>query len=192
MGIEQDENEMTPTADEEATGDKTGAVEGPTPAPKRRRRRNVSAHTAEGDGNASAHAGDRTRGNVGETIYAEVTRLVAGGRMSKRDAFAQVAEAQGRQVGTVSASYYRIARQRGQGRGPRSSGTGSARARRSGRARGGSTLDAISALKRALDELGRAVRERDREIARLNEENAKYGEIASLIAGAQSRSRGRR
>jgi len=76
----------------------------------------VSAKTAEGDGSASAHAGDRTRGNVGETIYAEVTRLIAGGGMSKRDAFAQVAEAQGRQAGTVSASYYRIARQRGEGR----------------------------------------------------------------------------
>ena len=192
MGIGQEENEVTPTVDEEATGDKAGAVEEPKPAPKRRGRRNVSARTAEGDGSASAHAGDRTRGKVGETIYAEVTRLIAGARMSKRDAFTQVAEAQGRQVGTVSASYYRVARQRGQGRGAGSSETRSARARGSGRARGGSTLDAISALKRALDELGRAVRERDREIARLNEENAKYREIASLIAGAQSRSRGRR
>jgi len=192
MGIEQEENEMTPTADEEAIGDKAGAVEEPTPAAKRRRRRSVSARTAEGDGSASAHAGDRTRGRVGETIYAEVTRLIAGGRMTKRDAFARVAEAQGRHVGTVSASYYRVARQHGQGRGARPSGTGSARARRSGRARGGSGLDAIGVLKRALDELGRAMREQDREIARLNEENAQYGEIASLIAGAQSRSRRRR
>jgi hypothetical protein len=192
MGIEPEENELTPTADEEATGDKAGAVEEPTPAPKRRRRRNVSARTAEGDGSASAHAGDRTRANVGETIYAEVTRLIAGGKMSKRDAFAQVAEAQGRQAGTVSASYYRVARQRGEGRRARSSGTRSARARGSGRARGASTLDAIGALKRALDELARAVREQDREIARLNEENAKYAEIASLIAGARSRSRRRR
>ena len=192
MESEQDENEPTPPADEEATGDQAGAVEGATPAPKRRRRRNVSARTAEGDGSASAHAGERTRANVGETIYAEVTRLTAGGEMSKRDAFAQVAEAQGRQVGTVSASYYRVARQRGQGRGARSRGARSARARRSGRARGGSTLDAISALTRALDEVGRAVRAQDREIARLNEENARYGEIASLIAGARSRSRGRR
>jgi len=32
MGIEQEENEMTPTADEEATGDKAGAVEEPTSA----------------------------------------------------------------------------------------------------------------------------------------------------------------
>jgi hypothetical protein len=192
MEVEQEAAELTPAADEEATRDNAGAVEKPAPAHKRRRRRNVSARTAEGDGSASARAGDRRRGNVGETIYAEVTRLIAGGRMSKRDAFAQVAEAQGRQVGTVSASYYRVARQRGQGRGARSSGTGSARARRSGRGRGGSTLDAIGALKRALDELGRAVRARDREIARLNEENAKYGEIASLIAGARSRSRRRR
>jgi len=92
----------------------------------------------------------------------------------------------------VSASYYRVARQRGQGRGPRPSGTGSARARRSGRARGGSALDAVGALTRALDELGRAVREQDREIARLNEENAKYGEIARLMERSKSRSRGRR
>jgi len=192
MDVEQEAGEPTPTAGEQATRDRAGAVAEPTPATKRRRRRNVSAKTAEGDGSASAHAGDRTRGNVGETIYAEVTRLTAGGRMKKRDAFAQVAEAQGRQAGTVSASYYRVARQRGQGRGARSRGARSARARRSGRARGGSTLDAISALTRALDEVGRAVRAQDREIARLNEENARYGEIASLIAGARSRSRGRR
>jgi hypothetical protein len=190
MEIEQERNEPTPAAAEEATADQAGAVAEPTPAPKRRRRRNVSAKTAEGDGSASAHAGDRTPGNVGETIYAEVTRLTAGGGMSKRDAFARVAEAQGRQAGTVSASYYRVARQRGQGRGARSSGTGSARARRSGRARGARTLDAVSALRRALDEVARAVREQDREIARLNEENARYGEIASLIA--RTRSRGRR
>jgi hypothetical protein len=192
MDVEQEAGEPTPTADEEATGEEVGAVKEPKPAPKRRRRRNVSARKAASDGSASAHAGDRTRGNVGETIYAEVTRLIAGAKMSKRDAFARVAEAQGRRVGTVSASYYRVARQRGEGRRASSSGTGSARARRSGHARGASTLDAISALKRALDQLARAVREQDREIARLTEENARYAEIASLIAGARTRSRGRR
>jgi hypothetical protein len=40
----------------------------------------------------------------------------------------------------------------------------------------------ITQLRSALDELGRAIQEQDREIGRLQEENAQFGELRTLIA----------
>ena len=51
----------------------------------------------------------------------------------------------------------------------------------------------ITRLRAALDELGRAIGEQDREIARLREENAQFGELRTLIArtnGGTRRGRG--
>lgn len=62
---------------------------------------------------------------IGPEIHAQVTQLVAGG-MSKSDAFKQVAKERKSSAGTVSANYYRVQRQQGQGR-----KRGAARTRRS-------------------------------------------------------------
>lgn len=52
---------------------------------------------------------------IGPEIHAKVTELVASG-MSKSDAFKQVAKERKSSEGTVSANYYRVQRQQGQGR----------------------------------------------------------------------------
>jgi hypothetical protein len=54
---------------------------------------------------------------IGPEIHAQVTELVANG-MSKTDAFKQVAKERKSSAGTVSANYYRVARQQGDGRKP--------------------------------------------------------------------------
>lgn len=62
---------------------------------------------------------------IGPEIHAKVSELVAGG-MSKSDAFKQVAKERKSSPGTVSANFYRVQRQQGQGR-----KRGSTRTRRS-------------------------------------------------------------
>ena len=52
-------------------------------------------------------------GTIGKQIYAQVEQLTAQGGMTRLAAFKQIAEASGRQPGTVAANYYRIARQKG-------------------------------------------------------------------------------
>jgi hypothetical protein len=52
---------------------------------------------------------------IGPEIHAKVTELVAGG-MSKSDAFKQVAKERKSSEGTVSANFYRVARQQGESR----------------------------------------------------------------------------
>jgi hypothetical protein len=52
---------------------------------------------------------------IGPAIYEQVGKLVAGGK-TRTQAFAQVAKERKSSPGTVSANYYRVARQQGQGR----------------------------------------------------------------------------
>lgn len=47
---------------------------------------------------------------IGPAIYQRVNELVSQGK-NRTEAFAQVAEERGQQTGTVSANYYRVARQ---------------------------------------------------------------------------------
>ena len=48
----------------------------------------------------------------------------------------------------------------------------------------------ITQLRGALDELGRAIQEQEREIARLQQENAQFGELRTLIAAQAAPSDG--
>lgn len=118
------------------------------------------------------------RGSIGNEIFDEVERLVAGG-MNKSKAFDAISERTGRQAGTVAANYYRVARQRGAELRPRrrrSEGGG----RRAGRAAGGDVQVALAKATAALDELTRAVRQQEQEIARLRAESQGYAEIRRL------------
>lgn len=51
-------------------------------------------------------------GVIGEQIFEQVEKLVAGG-MNRTQAFAKISADSGRQAGTVAANYYRVARKRG-------------------------------------------------------------------------------
>jgi hypothetical protein len=154
------------------------------------RRRSGARRSAQAGENGSTN---EERGNVGQQIYAEVNRIIDAEGISKQDAFKRVGEAQGRQTGTVAANYYRVARSEGSDRGASRSRRPPARPGGRGRRRTGSdTGAAITALRGALDELGRAIREQDREIARLQEENAQFGELRTLIARTGGATRGSR
>ena len=167
--------------DDEATIERAPETTRPK-APRRRGSR--SQGTPAPSGPASEE-----RGSVGRQIFAEVNRIIDAEGISKQEAFARVGEAQGRQTGTVAANYYRVARAEGGARVSARARRGAGRRRRS--RQGGDTRSAIAALTGALDELGRAIRDQDREIARLREENAQYGELQTLIARTRA-STGRR
>src|SRR6478609_75012 len=53
-------------------------------------------------------------GEVGEQIFEQVEKLVAGG-MNRTEAFAKISADSGRRAGTVAANYYRVARKRAGG-----------------------------------------------------------------------------
>lgn len=118
----------------------------------------------------------RRRGAVGRDVFAEVQRLVAGGKTSKLKAFKQIAQKSGRNVGTVAANYYRVARQQGvplQGRGRRATAAASSGSRR-----------AQGVLRRAQDvirELAETVAKQEQELTRLRKENARLEAIRKLV-----------
>lgn len=118
------------------------------------------------------------RGGIGNQIFDEVERLVAGG-MNKSQAFNDISARTGRESGTVAANYYRVARQRGAELRPRrrrGEGPG-----RRGRGAGGSDVQAaLAKANAALDELSRAVRQQEQEIARLRSEVQGFAEIRRL------------
>lgn len=116
----------------------------------------------------------RTRGSVGREIFEQVEQLTANGAMKKLEAFKQVASSSGRQIGTVAANYYRIARQKGVALQPRQ--------RKAGRAGGSSSKRALSALMAAVQELGSAIERQEREIATLQKENRRIAELRRLLA----------
>jgi hypothetical protein len=117
------------------------------------------------------------RGGVGNQIFDEVERLVAGG-MNKTQAFSDISARTGREAGTVAANYYRVARQRGAELRPRRR-RGEGPARR-GRAGGSDVQAALAKATAALDDLARAVRAQEHELARLRSESQGYAEIRRL------------
>jgi hypothetical protein len=117
------------------------------------------------------------RGGVGNQIFDEVERLVAGG-MNKTQAFSDISARTGRESGTVAANYYRVARQRGAALRPRRRrGEGPARRGRGG---GGDVQVALTKATAALDDLARAIRGQEQELARLRSESQGYAEIRRL------------
>lgn len=116
-----------------------------------------------------------SRGSVGNQIFDEVERLVAGG-MNKSQAFADISARTGREAGTVAANYYRVARLRGADLRPRRRSGASGRAASGG----GSVQAALAKATAALDELSRAVRQQEQELAKLRADAAGYAEIKRL------------
>lgn len=87
-------------------------------------------------------------GVIGEQIFEQVEKLVAGG-MNRTQAFAKISADSGRQAGTVAANYYRVARKRGTTSPRRRRKTSTARsapARRPARAarKAGGDIDALA------------------------------------------------
>ena len=123
-------------------------------------------------------------GEVGEQIFEQVEKLVAGG-MNRTEAFAKISEDSGRRAGTVAANYYRVARKRaggslrprraaaasaGRRRRAASSGTTArGRGRRRAAASGGADdLDRIANdLVGNIQALTRAVKDQSREVEEL-------------------------
>lgn len=96
------------------------------------------------------------KGRKGEAIYEKVEALIAGGAMTRSQAFDIVAEEYGDKARTVSANYYRVARLTHEREGTESQ---YARVRRKKSERGevGAALDeAIEDLERNLNALKRA------------------------------------
>ena len=122
------------------------------------------------------------RGGVGNQIFDEVERLVAGG-MNKSQAFNDISQRTGRESGTVAANYYRVARQRGAELRPRRRRSGEAPIRRGRPGAGGDVQAALAKATAALDELARAVRGQEQEITRLRAESQSFAEIRRLARG---------
>ena len=98
--------------------------------------------------------------NIGEATYRAVNELTsrADNPLTRAEAFAVLAEQQGRQEGTVSANYYRVARKRGEGRSQRKKAP--ARAPRNTPPVGGNPLlEAIARAQEALKEVEAAARD---------------------------------
>ena len=120
----------------------------------------------------------RKRGSIGQETYDAVAALVAGGATAKA-ACEQVAAETGRSVGTVTNTYYRIARK------AKGDGAPSARGRRGprGRAERKVTTDSLVAdLSRAIDALGVHVRSLEAENASLRAKASKYDELSRAFA----------
>jgi sirohydrochlorin ferrochelatase len=98
--------------------------------------------------------------NIGEATYRAVNELTSRkvDPLTRAQAFAALAEEQGRQEGTVSANYYRVARKRGEGRSQRKKAP--ARTPRAARPpQGNALLEAIARAQEALKEVEAAARD---------------------------------
>jgi hypothetical protein len=120
-------------------------------------------------------------GEIGEQIFEQVEKLVAGG-MNRSEAFAKISADTGRRAGTVAANYYRVARKRAGGslRKPRTAARRTTRSRRTtsanGRRRstaaasGGQDIDALTAsLISSVQALADAVKSQAAEVKDLRE-----------------------
>jgi chromosome segregation ATPase len=116
------------------------------------------------------------RGGIGNQIFDEVESLVAGG-MNKSQAFNDISARTGREAGTVAANYYRVARQRGAALRPRRRSGGGAGRTRAG---SGDVAAALAKAQAALDDLSRAVRRQEQEIARMRDESRSLAELRRL------------
>jgi len=121
----------------------------------------------DGDDKAGA-----PRGRIGVEIFERVEELVKNEGLTRTQAFERISEETDRRAGTVAANYSRVARQRGAALQPRTPRAGR-RGRAAGRGRAASS-DVEAALTRvttALDELAKAVRRQDQELAKLREQS---------------------
>jgi hypothetical protein len=105
-------------------------------------------------------------GTIGRQIFAQVEQLTAQGGMTRLAAFKRIAEASGRQVGTVAANYYRIARQKG----------APLRSRKSRSAASGT-----SRISDVVQQVQRLLQQQADEIQRLWKEAAQFAKIRRLL-----------
>src|SRR5947199_4680654 len=114
-------------------------------------------------------------GEVGEQIFEQVEKLVAGG-MNRTEAFAKISADSGRRAGTVAANYYRVARKRAggslrprakRGRPARRAATGTSAQRRRARSTGGDIDALANALVRDVQALADAIKSQAGEVADL-------------------------
>lgn len=115
------------------------------------------------------------RGQVGEQIFAQIEKLVAGEQIGRTEAFRRVAQKTGRQQGTVAANYYRIARRRGTKLTTRRRGAGVS---------SGSTGAVVKRALAALEDVTGLFRRIEDEVVRLRKENKRLAAIRRLMGRA--------
>jgi hypothetical protein len=113
------------------------------------------------------------RGAIGQQTFAQVEQLTAGGAMKKLAAFKQIAEASGRELGTVSANYYRVARQK----------SAPLRTRRRGRPPGSGAGMSMARGVAALQVIASTLRAQEQELAKLRAEVASFEKVRQLLKG---------
>ena len=103
---------------------------------------------------------EQPKESIGEATYRAVNALTsrAENPLTRSQAFVQLAQEQGRQEGTVSANYYRVARKRGEGRSRRRKPAARASTRASAPATS-PLLEAIARAQQALREVEAAARD---------------------------------
>ena len=119
-------------------------------------------------------SGDREnlkRGELGPAIVAEVDRLVREEGIAKNEAFRRIAGSTGRSVGTVSVTYYRVTAKK----------KGSKTTRRTGRPAGVRQRRSTRSVNAALKKLASLIRDQERELEQLRNENATFREVRRLI-----------
>jgi hypothetical protein len=120
-------------------------------------------------------------GRIGNQIFEQVQSLVTDQKLTRTGAFKRIAEKSGRNMGTVAANYYRIARQRGvklqrrRRRGTGARGVLAAVKGRRGKRAGNRALAVVQ-------QLGALLRQQASEIDRLRRENLRFEEIRKLIS----------
>jgi hypothetical protein len=114
------------------------------------------------------------RGSVGTEIFEQIEKLMVADKVGRTEAFRRLAEKSGRQLGTVAANYYRVARQRGTKLAPRRR-RGSA-----GKASGGGNAALLRAVA-ALEDVSTVFRKLEAEIVQLRKENERFAAIRRLI-----------
>ena len=111
-------------------------------------------------------------GSVGKETFAQVEALVKQGK-SKTEAFAEIAAETGRNAGTVSANYYRVARASGSSKPRRKRASTPARTVRPRTTRAtasssGSDIDGLASdLVESVSALAEAVKRQDAEVSAL-------------------------
>lgn len=121
------------------------------------------------------------RGRIGVEIFERVEELVKNEGLTRTQAFERISQETDRRAGTVAANYYRVARQRGAALQPRTP-RGGRRGRGAGRGRTGSDVEAaLSKVTAALDELAKAVRRQDQELARMREQSEQFEKLRAWM-----------
>lgn len=124
------------------------------------------------------------RGQIGPQTYDAVRKIVEEKKLPMGKAFEEVAEATGRQPGTVAVTYYRIARLKG---GPTRKRRGGRIAGKPGRRGGAKTAgrvgSVLSRVAEAIKELEEVIAHQAEEIARLRGESRLAERIRKALRG---------